>query len=121
MTMFFSEAAVFSREAVMWRSVGVVGLWVALIAAPHLREPLLQASAADVPPEPPAPTGDPGDPFGQKAEDADRHHAPGSLTTVHFTNQMGKTVTLVEVLLTFDGKPLPTLEALQPGQDVVIY
>jgi len=113
------EATRFIREAVMWRSLGVVGLWVALIAAPHLRSPLLQTSAADVTPEPPAPAGDPGDPFRQKPED--ERQVPGSFATVHFKNQLGKGVTLTEVLFTFDGRPLPTLEAIQPDQDVVIF
>jgi hypothetical protein len=102
----------------MWRSVGVVGLWVALIAAPHLRAPVVQTSAADVTPEPAAPPDDP--PLGDDAQKPERQ-VTGSMTTVHFRNQMGKSVDLTEVLFTFDGHALPTIENIKPDQDVVIF
>jgi hypothetical protein len=105
----------------MWKSFGVLTVWVAMIAAPHLRSPAVQLGAAEVTPVPAAaapaataPSDDPGDPFRQKA-------APGSVTTVHFKNQLGKSVTLTEVLFNLDGKPLPTIEAIAPDQDTVVY
>jgi hypothetical protein len=103
----------------MWRSVGVVGLWVALIATPHLRG-VQTVTAADVPPVPAVPAEDPGEPFDSKADEPQRAMA-GSFATVRFKNQLGKGVALTEVLFTFDGKPLPTIEAVKPDQDVVIF
>jgi hypothetical protein len=108
----------------MWKSLGVFTVWIAMIAAPHLR-PAVQVGATELPPQPnlapapaatPAPSDDPGDPFlrQKKAE-------PGSVVTIHFKNLMGKTVSLTEVLFTLDQQALPTLEAPAPDRDAVIY
>src|SRR5262245_24414377 len=108
----------------MWKSLGVFTVWIAMIAAPHLR-PALQVGATELPPQPnlapkaapaPEPSDDPGHPFmrQQKAE-------PGSVVTVHFKNQMGKTVTLTEVLFTLDQQALPTLETPGTDRDAVIF
>jgi hypothetical protein len=126
--MFLHDAAGFIREAVMWKFLGVFGVWVGLIAAPHVPSPVMNVDSWVVPgvPAPSAdgtaaePGEDPGNPY-QKPAEPERREAPGSFATVHFKNQMGKGMILSEALFTFDGKPLPTVEALQPDQDVVIY
>jgi hypothetical protein len=101
----------------MWKPLGVLSVWIAMIVAPHLQSPVIPLVAADGMSEPgaTAPAEDPGDPFHQKAAPA------GPVTTVHFKNQMGKTVSMTEVLFTLDQQALPTIESVAPDQDVVVY
>jgi len=44
-----------------------------------------------------------------------------SLAAIHFKNELGKTMTLVEVQVTLDGAELPVVSNLSPDQDVVVF
>ncbi len=46
---------------------------------------------------------------------------PGSFATIHFKNELGKTLSLVEARLTLDGDHLPAVEALGPDGDTVVF
>lgn len=113
----------------MWRYLGVVGLWVVLIAAPHFRAPGLKIAVAGVAPEVAAPAEDPGEPFKPGAaepqpaepETQQAETQTGSSATIHFKNELDKTVNLVEVVLTLDGKELPPIVALGIGANAIVF
>lgn len=116
----------------MWKPVGVVGLWLFLIAAPHVGARKVQMT-------PPGgvqlaandPAGDPGDPFLEGdagAADADagapraaKKAAPTALATIHFKNGLDKTLDIVSVTLSMDGEPLAPVTDLRPEADNVVF
>jgi hypothetical protein len=112
----------------MWKPMGVVTLWLMMIAAPHLGAPATQVSMAGVMPSPavptvvddPAPADDPGDPYLQKTRQ--RREIPGSFATVHFVNALDKKlVALTEARLMMDGKPLSEVTNVASGADTVVF
>ena len=118
----------------MWKPVGVVGLWLALIAVPHLSSPAVQVSSAGiVPVAMNVPTDDPGDPFpdtkgaagrtGAAAPREGEHEgeATGAHATIHFKNALDKTLTLVGATLEMDGEPLAPVTNLKPQGDNVVF
>jgi hypothetical protein len=117
----------------MWKPMGVVTLWLVLIAAPHLGAPATQVSMAGVMPSPavpvvvedPVPVDDPGDPYLQappaRQAPRERREIPGSFATVHFVNALDKVFTLSEVTVTIDGKTLPPVTDLAPGAMTVVF
>jgi hypothetical protein len=106
----------------MWKIVGVAGLWVSLIAFPHFGPATLDANFMSAAPPVAVPEDDLGDPpaRGEAPKPAPRA-IPGSFATIHFKNDLGKTLSLVEARLTLDGDHLPAVEALGPSGDVVVF
>jgi len=106
----------------MWKLVGVAGLWVSLVAFPHLGPATLDANFASAAPPLAVPEDDLGDPPAAGAEPAAPPHAiRGSFATIHFKNALGKTLSLVGARLTLDGDQLPAVEALGPDADTVVF
>ena len=69
------------------------------------------------------PGDDPGDPFRMLAglsRVQERSNA-ASFATVHFRNELGKTLTLVEANFVMDGQELPAIKGLKENEDVVIF
>ncbi|HVZ73938.1 MAG TPA: hypothetical protein VHJ20_16275 [Polyangia bacterium] len=99
----------------MFKAMGVVGLWVALIAAPHA------ASS----PEPAQDPGDPGDPYALQKPPAPKpaptSSTAGSFATIHFKNEVGKDFKLLEARVLFDDADLPVLTGVKSGEDVVLF
>jgi hypothetical protein len=101
----------------MWKYAGVVGLWVSLLVAPHVGSTAIDAKFAGV--APPLPVSDDlGDP--PPSVTAPRE-LPGAFATIHFENELGKTLLLLEAHVTMDGKPLPTIADLAPGNDATVF
>jgi len=110
----------------MWKIVGVAGLWVSLIAFPHLGPVTLDANFAGAAPPVAVPEDDLGDPPPRGQEQpivapAPPRAIPGSFATIHLKNDLGRTLSLVEARLTFDGDHLPVVSALGPGGDNVVF
>ena len=116
----------------MWRSLGVICLWVFLIAAPHVPSSALELSVVEsslgVVPSATVPGDDPGDPFLQGPERKPRQgperkpaEIPGSFASLHFKNALGKTFDLLAASIVMDGKTLPVLTNLQPDADTVMF
>ena len=92
----------------MWKGLSVAGLWGLLIAAPH---------AVSAPPDE-----DPGDPYALAAPVKQAPpNAPATFATVHFKNEVGKAYSLVEARFLLDGRALPELTNIKPGDDAVIF
>ncbi|HVR00709.1 MAG TPA: hypothetical protein VMT47_01130 [Polyangia bacterium] len=108
----------------MWRSLGVICLWVLLIAAPHVPSSALELSVVEsslgVVPSATVPGDDPGDPFRQGPERAPAE-IPGSFASLHFKNALGKTFDLLAASIVMDGKTLPAITNLQPDGDSVVF
>ena len=104
----------------MWRSLGVICLWVLLIAAPHVQSSALELGVLGVGPSATVPGDDPGDPFRQGPERAPAE-IPGSFASLHFTNALGKTFELLAASIVMDGKTLPAAIRLQPEADSVVF
>jgi hypothetical protein len=110
------------EEVIMWKPVGVVGLWLALIAVPHLSSPAVQVSSAGiVPVAMNVPTDDPGDPFLEGADAGREAAIPSSVATIHFKNALDKTLTLVTASLYMDGQPLQEVMNLAPQADNIVF
>lgn len=106
----------------MWKPVGVVGLWLALIAVPHLGSPAVQVSSASiVPVAMNVPIDDPGDPFLGRADAGRQAQISSSVATIHFKNALDKTLTLVRATLYMDGEPLAAVTKLGPQGDNVVF
>jgi hypothetical protein len=112
------------EETTMWRSLGVICLWILLIAAPHVRSSAVELSVFEsslgVVPSATVPGDDPGDPFRQGPERAPAE-IPGSFTSLHFKNALGKTFDLLAATIIMDGKTLPVLTDLRPDADTVVF
>ena len=104
----------------MLRSMGVVCLWILLIAVPHVRSPALELSVSGFVPSAAVAGDDPIDTNREGPAPA-RAAVPGSFATIHFKNALGKTFTLLEASVTMDGKTLPAIIALDPGGDSVVF
>jgi hypothetical protein len=112
----------------MWKIVGVAGLWVSLIAFPYLGPAMLVENVASAAPPIAVPEDELGDPppRGQAPQQplvapAPPRAIPGSFATIHFKNDLGKTLSLIEAHLTLDGDHLPVVWALGPGGDSVVF
>jgi hypothetical protein len=111
----------------MLKIVGVAGLWVSLIAFPHLGPAMLVANVAGAAPPIAVPDDELGDPPvpgqapGPPTAPAPPRVIPGSFATIHFKNDLGKTLSLVEARLTLDGDHLPIVTALGPDGDSVVF
>jgi hypothetical protein len=104
----------------MWKPLGVVSLWLTLIALPHLGSSAVPVSplgvqvAATVPLEP-------GDPFLDGSEARKNVELPTSEATIHFKNGFDKALTLVEAELVLDGDPLAAVTDLSAQGDNVVF
>jgi hypothetical protein len=106
----------------MWKIVGVAGLWGSLIAFPHLGPVTLDANFVSAAPPLAVPEDDLGDPPLRGAEPPARPPAiSGSFATIHFKNDLGKSLSLVQARLTLDGDHLPDVDALGPDGDTVVF
>jgi hypothetical protein len=108
----------------MWKSMGVVGLWVSLIALPHFGPTVCDANFASAAPPVAVPSDDDlGDPPAPPAAPvaAPAREISGSFATLHFKNALGKTFVLLEVHVTMDGKALPALTNVAPDDDVTLF
>jgi hypothetical protein len=105
----------------MWKLAGVAGLWVSLLAVPHVGPTAIDANFAGAAPPfaVPEDLGDPPPPDAGPAE-APRE-APGAFATIHLENELGKTLTLLEAHVTMDGTPLPAVADLAPGDDATVF
>jgi hypothetical protein len=110
-----------------WKPVGVVGLWLVLIAVPHLATSSgVQVAATGVPIPATAPaTADPGDPpvGSAAAHDAGAtHRAANAVITIRFKNGLdNKLVTLLHASLALDGEPLAPVTELAPQSQTVVF
>jgi hypothetical protein len=106
----------------MWKPVGVVSLWLALIALPHLGSSAVHVSptgvqiAATVPFEEPG-----GDPFLKGPDTPHKIEIPSAFATIHFKNVLDKTLTLVGATLVLDGEPLAPVTDLRAQGDNVVF
>jgi hypothetical protein len=105
----------------MLKFLGVVGLWGALIAAPHMGPSVIDVNAATAAPRITIPDEDPGDPPPTPAPAAVKREPAGSFATIHFKNDLGKTLTLVEADVTLDGKAVPMVAPPRAGEDLVVF
>jgi hypothetical protein len=105
----------------MWKPVGVVGLWLVLIALPHLRSQAVHVAPAGVQVAAMVPADDPGDDPPLEDAQARPAEAPSSFATIRFTNKLDKALTLVSATLIMDGKPLATVTNLVPQGDNVVF
>jgi hypothetical protein len=109
-----------------WKPVGVVGLWLVLIAVPHLATSGVQVAATSAPVPATAPaTRDPGDPpVSPRAAHAPSatHEAANSIITIRFKNGLdNKLVTLLQASLALDGEPLAPVTELAPQSQNVVF
>lgn len=105
----------------MWKPAGVVGLWLALIALPHLGSSAVHVSPAGVQIAATVPVEDPGDPFLEAPGTQRKVEIPSAFATVHFRNTLDKTLTLVSATLVLDGEPLAPVTDLRPQGDNVVF
>jgi hypothetical protein len=117
----------------MWKPVGVVGLWLLLIAVPHLATSSgiqVAATGAPVPATAlaagdPSDRTDPGDPpiSPTAARDAGAtHEAADAVITIKFKNGLdNKLVTLLQASLTLDGEPLAPVAQLDPQNQNTVF
>jgi hypothetical protein len=111
----------------MWKPVAVVGLWLTMIAAPHLGRPAGQVSVANpqIQVATAVPTDDPGDPYLENAKPTPAarppEQGPSAFMTVHFKNGLDKTLTLVQASLTMDGTPLARVGNFTREGDNVVF
>ncbi len=123
-----------------WKCMGVAGLWVFLIALPHLGPKVINTCFADVMPplatladdssessterSPTTPGAEPAEPAPPPlvAPTPDpRHAVVGSFATIHLENKLGKTLSLVQARVTMDGKQLPAVGNLRQDDDRVLF
>jgi len=112
----------------MWKPIAVVGLWAFLVGLPHVAAPG-QISLAGVAIGMPAvdrgedlhgdELGDP--PLTEKTPPAARPVPPGSFATIHFKNDLSKSLSIVEARVTMDGKSLSPIDGPRPGSDTVVF
>ena len=107
----------------MWKPIAVVGLWAFLVGLPHVVAPG-QISLAGVAIGMPAvdrgdELGDP--PITEQAPPAARPVPPGSFATIHFKNELSKSLSIVEARVSMDGKPLSPVDEPRSGSDVVVF
>jgi len=106
----------------MWKYVGVVGLWVSLIALPHFGPKVCDANFAGAAPPVAVPSDELGDrPASPSPRTSTPREIPGSFATLHFKNALGKTFALLEAHVTMDGKELPALANVAPEDDVTMF
>jgi hypothetical protein len=118
----------FSRKesSMWWKPVGVVGLWLILIAVPHLATSSgvqVAATGAPVPATAPA-TASPGDPpVDSAARDAGAtHQAMNAVITIRFKNALdNKLLTLLQASLALDGEPLAPVTELAPQSQTIVF
>jgi hypothetical protein len=104
----------------MWKPIGVISLWLALIALPHLGSSAVPVSPSGVQVAATVPL-EPGDPFLDGAEARKDVESPASEATIHFKNGIDKGLTLVEAALVLDGDPLEAVSDLSPQGDNVVF
>jgi hypothetical protein len=113
-----------------WKPVGVVGLWLVLIAVPHLATSSgVQVTASGAPtPVAATATSDPGDPplapsSPIAARDAGApHQAANAIITIRFKNALdNKLVTLLNASLALDGEPLAPVTELSPQSQNIVF
>jgi hypothetical protein len=114
----------------MWKlgiakCLGVATLWVFLISLPHWGGPLFEANFAGAASAVAGPGDDPGDPFRLAADTSPQRAAtppkPASFATVHFKNDLGKTLIVQEARVVLDGKVLPVVASPHVGADYVVF
>jgi hypothetical protein len=108
----------------MWKPAGVVCLWLALIATPHVNKSSVQVSAPGaqlVQLATAVPSDDPGDPYQTAARAHREAPTPRSFATVHFKNKLDKQLTLVSATLALDGTPLAPVTDFGPLGDNVVF
>jgi hypothetical protein len=105
----------------MWKPVGVVCLWLALIALPHLGSSAVHVSPSGVQIAATVPLEDPGDPFLEAPDTQRKIEIPSSFATLHFKNALDKTLVLLDATLVLDGEPLAPVTDLRPQGDNVVF
>lgn len=108
-----------------WKPVGVVGLWLVLIAVPHLATSSgvqVAATGAPVPAAAPSNT-DPSAPAVGSVRDAGAtHQAANAVITIRFKNGLdNKLVTLLHASLALDGEPLAPVTELAPQSQTIVF
>jgi hypothetical protein len=107
----------------MWKPIAVAGLWGFLVGLPHVASPG-QVTVAGVTPGAVV-DDDLGDPPLQDPPQRDapppQRAIPGSFAVVHFTNELAKTMNIVEARVTMDGAPLPAVANPAAGSDTVVF
>jgi hypothetical protein len=103
----------------MWKYLGVVCLWVSLLALPHFGPTVVEASLPGTAPALAVASEDPGDP--PLVPQPTRREIPGSFATIHFKNELGKTLSLLEARVALDGQALPVLTNFGAGDDAVVF
>src|SRR5215831_8362721 len=99
----------------MWKPVGVVGLWLVLIALPHLGSRPVHVGPTGVQVAAMVPTDDPSDTYREEAPKAKKAaEVPNAIATIRFKNALDKTLTLVSATLVPDGEPLAPITNLAP-------
>jgi hypothetical protein len=105
----------------MWKPAGVLGLWLVLIAVPHVRSQAVNVAPTGTELAVNVPVDDPGDPF-LEGEDARRKaELPSAFATIRFKNKLDKTLTLVSATLVMDGAPLTAVTNLAPQSENVLF
>jgi hypothetical protein len=105
----------------MWKPVGVVCLWLALIALPHLGSSAVHVSPTGVQVAATVPIEDGGDPFLEGPETQHKIEIPSAFATLHFKNALDKTLVLLQATLVLDGEPLAPVTDLRPQGDNIVF
>jgi hypothetical protein len=121
------------EEGLMWKPVGVVGLWLVLLVVPHLGSHAVHVSPAGVQVaamaanEDQADQADPSlEPSGAAATKArgeaeEKAEVPNAFVTIRFKNALDKTLTLESAAVTMDGKPLSPVVNLTRQHDNIVF
>src|SRR5262249_18996242 len=105
----------------MWKPVGVVCLWLALIALPHLGSSAVHTSPTGVQLAAAVPAEELGDPFLEGPDTQRKIEIPSAFATVHFKTALDKTLVLQGATLVLDGEPLAPVTDLRPQGDNVVF